>query len=122
MGGHNLLIGGSGIATLQGGTGTNILVGGATSYDDPSTISQTALEQLLVNWNANAGTKTKLHQVSAAPGPSLSLNTVSYDNQRDLLLGNSRSWFIGRSSATGGSDVFYNGKKIIQNAATPSGQ
>jgi hypothetical protein len=119
--GHNLLIGGTGVATLKGSGGVNVLIGGSTSYDDPSAASQAALQQILGNWKANLTQTVKAHSVSATPGAQLNSSTVFYNDQPDVLLGNARSWFFGRSSKSGGSDVFYNGKKVIGNgSAAPS--
>jgi Ca2+-binding RTX toxin-like protein len=102
--GRNLLIGGSGLDTLQGGPGEEILIGGATKYDHRGA----ALAAVMRQWrsadafDARCGRLASGFRDSTAGFIQLKRNTRSFaqgtvlnDGARDLLYGSSGyDWFF----------------------------
>lgn len=103
--GRNLLIGGNGSDTLinlqqfrpQNG---NILIGGSTIYDD----NVQALNAIMAEWGSQLPLNKRIADLTDGSGSKKRLNgdyflnadTLVDDNDRDLLVGDSRmDWFLG---------------------------
>jgi VCBS repeat-containing protein len=100
-GGDDVLIGGFGADVLHGGRDDDILIGGATAFDD----DLAALTALLTEWRrTDLSYQTRIDRLSGAPGtgwmgPVLTAATVHDDAAVDQLYGEGgRDWFIYQAS------------------------
>ncbi|MDA1017836.1 MAG: hypothetical protein O3A00_25685 [Planctomycetota bacterium] len=91
------MIGGSGRDRLYGGNGTDLLIGGATSFDqDP-----VALRMLMSEWSSNRSHAARVSNLRNGTGPVLTAElrleagaTVFDDNATDYLFGGRRQDWV----------------------------
>jgi Ca2+-binding RTX toxin-like protein len=107
-GGRDILIGGDGTDTLKGNS-ADILIGGATLYDQNTPANQAALNTILTAWINHL--KSTIPIVGGAKGgPAFSEKTITVDDSSDVLIGTRTSWYIGDFTFDGGNTVFSDGR------------
>jgi RTX calcium-binding nonapeptide repeat (4 copies) len=90
------IIGGEGRDRLRGGTGDDLLIGGATAYDD----LPAALLQIQAEWTSADPYATRVEKLRSGAGglPKLDATTVFDDGAVDVLRGNrDLDWFLART-------------------------
>jgi hypothetical protein len=93
--GLDLLVGGLGADYLYGGNGDDILLGGRLAYEN----NRQALETIIQEWSSNRSYNERVARLTAGVGDNQSVkidsSTVSADNERDLLYGQSGTdWLL----------------------------
>jgi Ca2+-binding RTX toxin-like protein len=99
-GGRSLLIEGAGADVLQAGSGGDILIGGTTSYDSSAFANNTALDQILNEWQSDVSYAARIATIrdSVGPGGAYRLafdSAVADDSAANQLYGGSgMDWFF----------------------------
>jgi Ca2+-binding RTX toxin-like protein len=107
-GGRDILIGGGGTDTLKGNS-ADILVAGATLYDQNTPANQASLNTILTAWINHQ--KSTIPIVGGAKGaPQFSDQTITADDSDDVLIGTKNSWYLGDFTFDGGKTVFSDGR------------
>jgi hypothetical protein len=107
-GGRDILIGGGGTDTLKGNS-ADILVAGATLYDQNTPANQVSLNTILTAWINHQ--KSTIPIVGGAKGaPQFSDQTITTDDSGDILIGTKDSWYLGDFTFDGGKTVFSDGR------------
>jgi hypothetical protein len=94
---------------LQAGSGGDILIGGTTSYDSSAFANNTALDQILNEWQSGDSYATRIATIRDGVGPGGAYrlafdSTVADDSAANQLYGGSgMDWFF-----QGAHDVLYN--------------
>jgi hypothetical protein len=101
--GNNLLIGGTGSATIDSGSGEDIVIGGSTTYDSNAT-ALNAIETYWLSQSSSEATGVSVLTTTGTPTGNYKLNssTVTHAvNVKDTLhLGSSSDWVFYRLSGT----------------------
>jgi hypothetical protein len=101
--GNNLLIGGTGQATIDSGSGEDIVIAGSTTYDN----NQTALLTIETYWEnpSNGSESARVSVLSSTGTPTgnykLNSSTVTHAGASDtLVLGSTSDWVFYRLTGT----------------------
>ena len=92
-------MGGSGVDSLNGTQGSNILIGGQFTYYNETTkvLNRAAIEAIMTVWGSGDSYSTRVASIRVLPLYPLTSSTVTNDSANDSLLGGSgtdiSNWF-----------------------------
>ena len=109
------MIGGAGSDWLAAGNGNDIVIGGATIYDDDNA----ALDAVMSEWNGRGRYRDKIDTIRTGGGDLNGVkleagSTVLNDGATDYLIGqNGSDWFFGQTSGAGADQIFARFNEVV---------